>query len=65
MEKQYCKVGSVTPLTANRNVISLLEYQYQNFLDKASNMEYTDAKLVEFFESKAKKIQRMLENMIR
>jgi hypothetical protein len=65
MEKQYCKVGSVTPMAANRNVISLLEYQYQNFLDKASNMEYTDAKLVEFFEQKAEKIQRILENMMK
>ncbi|MGB6151556.1 MAG: hypothetical protein WBG48_06150 [Pricia sp.] len=65
MENQYCKVGSVTPMTANRNVISLLEYQYQNFLDKASNLEYTDAKLVEFFEQKAQKIQKILENMIR
>lgn len=52
-------------MAANRNVISLLEYQYQNFLDKASNMEYTDAKLVEFFEQKAEKIQRILENMMK
>lgn len=51
-------------MTANRNVISLLEYQYQNFLDKAANLEYTDAKLVEFFEQKAKKIQKVLENML-
>lgn len=65
MEKQYCKVGSVTPMTANSNVIMLLEYQYQNFLDKASNMEYTDAKLVEFFELKAKKIQKLLENLVK
>jgi len=65
MENQYCKVGSVTPITANRNVISLLEYQYQNFLEKAGNLEYTDAKLVEFFEQKAKKIQKILENMMK
>ena len=65
MEKQYCKVGQVTPITANRNVITLLEYQYQNFLEKASNLEYTDAKLVEFFEQKAQKIQRVLENMMK
>ncbi|WP_373518209.1 hypothetical protein [Pricia sp.] len=65
MENQYCKVGSVTPMTANRNVISLLEYQYQNFLEKAGNLEYTDAKLVEFFEQKAQKIQKILENMMK
>ncbi len=65
MENQYCKVGSVTPITANRNIISLLEYQYQNFLEKASNLEYTDAKLVEFFEQKAQKIQKILENIMK
>lgn len=65
MENQNCRVGSVTPITANRNVISLLEYQYQNFVDKASNLEYTDAKLVEFFEHKAQKIQKMLENLMK
>lgn len=65
MENQYCKVGSVTPMTANRNVISILEYQYQNFMEKASNMEYTDAKLVEFFEHKAQKIQKILENLMK
>ena len=65
MENQYCKVGSVTPITANRNVISLLEYQYQNFLEKASNLEYNDKKLVEFFEQKAQKIQKILEDMMK
>lgn len=65
MENQYCKVGSVTPMTANTNVILLLEYQYQNFLDKANSIEYTDAKLVEFFEQKAQKIQRILENLMK
>lgn len=65
MENQYCKVGATTPIAANRNVIHLLEYQYQNFLDKASNMDYTDAKLIEFFELKAQKIKKVLENMIR
>ena len=29
MNKQYCKVGSVTPMDANTDIISLLEYQYQ------------------------------------
>lgn len=52
-------------MTANRNVITLLEYQYENFLDKAKSMEYTDAKLVEFFEQKAQKIQKILENMMK
>ena len=62
MENQYCKVGSVTPLTSNRQTIHLLEFQYQNFMAKASNIN--DAKLVEFFESKAQKVQRILENLV-
>ena len=65
MENQYCKVGAVTPIAADRNAIHLLEYQYQNFLDKASNIEYTDAKLIEFFELKAQKLKKALENMMR
>lgn len=65
MENQYCKVGQVTPIEANRNAINLLEYQYQNFIEKASNLEYTDAKLVEFFEQKAQKIKKTLENMVK
>jgi putative alpha-1,2-mannosidase len=62
MENQYCKVGAITPLTNNRQAIHLLEYQYQNFIHKASNIN--DAKLVEFFESKAKKVQKILENLV-
>ncbi len=62
MENQYCKVGAVTPLTSNRQTINLLEYQYQNFMHKASNIN--DAKLVEFFESKAQKVQKILENLV-
>lgn len=65
MENQYCKVGQVTSIEANRNAINLLEYQYQNFIEKASNLEYTDAKLVEFFEQKAQKIKKTLENMVK
>ena len=65
MDNQNCRVGSVTPLTAKSNIITILEYQYQNFMEKASNLEYTDAKLVEFFEQKAQKIQRTLENLVK
>lgn len=62
MENQYCKVGSVTPIAAKRNMIHILEYQYQNFLDKASDIN--DAQLVAFFELKANKIKRVLENLV-
>lgn len=62
MENQYCKVGAVTPLTSSIQTIHLLEFQHQNFLDKASSI--TDVKLIEFFESKAQKVQRILENLV-
>ncbi|SHJ23919.1 hypothetical protein [Pseudozobellia thermophila] len=64
MENQYCKVGQVTSIAADRNAINLLEHQYQSFLEKASSLEYTDARLVEFFEQKAQKIKKILENMM-
>jgi hypothetical protein len=63
MEKQYCKVGTVKPIAANADIITLLEYQYQNFIDKASNMQ-SNNHLVEFFEQKARKIKKTLENLV-
>lgn len=63
MEKQYCKVGSVKPIAANSDIITLLEYQYQNFIDKASNMQ-SNNHLGEFFEQKAQKIKKALENLV-
>ena len=64
MEKQYCKVGSVTPMTTGRQAIALLEYQYQCFMDKASNIKYSNTNLGEFFEQKAQKIQKILEELV-
>jgi hypothetical protein len=62
MEKQYCKVGSVTPITATANPTDLLEYQYQVFLEKASQMKNTQ--LGEFFETKAQRIKKALESLV-
>ena len=62
MENQYCKVGAATPITSNRQAIHLLEYQYQNFIEKASNIN--DAQLMEFFELKASKIKKVLEGLM-
>ncbi|WP_281542650.1 hypothetical protein [Maribacter aestuarii] len=64
MENQYCRVGTVTPIAANADAITLLEYQYQNFLDKATNMQYSDTHLGEFFEQKAQKLKRLLESLV-
>ena len=64
MEKQYCKVGSSTPIVANPDALTKLEYQYQNFMEKATSMQYSDTKLVEFFEQKAQKLKKLLENLV-
>ncbi|WP_291869441.1 hypothetical protein [Maribacter sp.] len=64
MEKQYCKVGATSPLDSGSQSISLLEYQYQNFMEKASNIKYSDSKLGAFFELKAKKIKKDLESLM-
>ncbi|MCM4171352.1 hypothetical protein DHD32_07660 [Arenibacter sp. TNZ] len=64
MENQYCKVGSVTPMENGTHEINLLEYQYQNFMDKASSIKHSDLKLAEFFELKAMKIQKIIQNLV-
>ncbi|MBT8183526.1 MAG: hypothetical protein KJN76_01695 [Eudoraea sp.] len=64
MENQYCKVGAVTPIDEGRKAIALLEFQYQNFMEKAANIEYADTNLGEFFELKAQKIKKILENLV-
>ena len=64
MEKQYCRVGSVTPMSTGRQAITLLEYQYQSFMEKASNIKYSNTDLGEFFERKAQKIEKMLEELV-
>ncbi len=64
MNNQYCKVGSITPITQTQHAFSQMETQYQNFLKKASDFKYTDDKLATFFELKARKLKKMLENFV-
>lgn len=64
MEKQYCRVGTVTPITSGSQAITILEYQYQIFMEKASNIKYSNTKLADFFEQKAGKIKRVLEDLV-
>ncbi|WP_047416019.1 hypothetical protein [Cellulophaga sp. Hel_I_12] len=63
MEKQYCKVGTVKALNTEEQSIAFLEYLYQNFIDKASNIKYANTQLGDFFESKAKKLEKLLKEM--
>ena len=63
MQNQYCKVGSVKPMTNEEQSVALLEYLYQNFVDKANNIKYANTRLGEFFESKAQKIEKLLNEL--
>lgn len=64
MENQYCKVGSTTPITKSNDAISFLEYQYALFMEKATQIKHSDAKLGDFFEGKAAKINKMLKGLL-
>lgn len=64
MENLNCRVGSVNPITHGTNAVNILEYQYQRFMEKASSIKHTNSDLAEFFESKAAKIRRLLENIM-
>ncbi len=62
MNSQYCKVGSVTPITSGAHAVAILEYRYQNFLEKAAVA--MDSRLAEFFERKAKDLKKVLESLV-
>ncbi len=60
----YCKVGAITPITSGSHAVAVLEFRYQNFLEKASQLDYADAALKEFFEKKAQQIKKILEETV-
>ncbi len=64
MENQYCRVGTITPMSNERLAVTLLEYQYQNFMDKATDIKYANTRLGEFFENKAQQMKKILENLV-
>ncbi len=64
MENQNCRVGAVTPITSGHKAVTVLENRYRNFLQKASDLNGTDSRLLEFFEHKAQKIKKVLETLV-
>jgi putative alpha-1,2-mannosidase len=64
MENQYCRVGTITPMSNERLAVTLLEYQYQNFMEKASDIKNANTALGEFFENKAQQFKKILENLV-
>lgn len=64
MSKQYCKVGSTTPLSNEKGMVSLLESRYNQFIERANQIANANPKMGEFFQFKAMKIQRTLEKLV-
>ena len=64
MNNQYCKIGSVKPITSGNSAIAVLEHRYHIFLEKATNPSGIDARLSDFFEAKAKSLKKALESLV-
>ena len=63
MQKQYCRVGSVTPVTGSNQSVTTLEFRYQHFLKKAADATYRNTNLGEFFSRKAEELKKILESI--
>jgi len=64
MDNQYCKIGSVKPITSGSSAITVLEHRYHRFLEKASNPSGFDTRLNDFFEAKTKNLKKVLESLV-
>ncbi|MBU2996904.1 hypothetical protein KO500_10680 [Cellulophaga baltica] len=63
MKNQYCKVGAVQPINSEAQSIKRIENLLQNFTNKSSNLKYANTKLGEFFQSKAEKFEKLLNDL--
>ncbi|WP_127141323.1 hypothetical protein [Flagellimonas marinaquae] len=63
MNNQYCKVGTVTPITGLSHAASVLEVMHHNFMEKAASVSGKDSQLGEFFNRKAQGIKKVLESL--
>lgn len=64
MENQYCKVGSTKTLNNVSEGTSLLEKYYETFSSMAADTRYTGTQMGEFFENKAVKFKKTLEELV-
>lgn len=64
MERQYCRIGAITPITSGNEAVAILRYRYQNFIEKAADTLYMGTPLGEFFEKKAQGIRKVLEELV-
>ncbi|PRX54027.1 hypothetical protein [Flagellimonas meridianipacifica] len=63
MHNQYCKVGTVTPITSGNHAINVLRFRYQSFMEKASDATYINTNLGEFFNRKAQELKKVLDSL--
>lgn len=63
MNNQYCKVGTVTPITGLSQAASVLEVMHNNFIEKAASVSGKDSQLGDFFRNKAQSIKKILESL--
>ncbi|BDW93106.1 hypothetical protein AB9K32_09570 [Allomuricauda sp. XS_ASV26] len=63
MNNQYCKVGTVTPITGLSQAASVLEVMHNNFIEKAASVSGKDSQLGDFFRNKAQSIKKVLESL--
>ena len=63
MQNQYCKVGTVTPITSGNHAVAVLKFRYQSFLEKAADATYMNTNLGDFFNRKAQELKKVLESL--
>jgi len=64
MNNQYCKIGTVKPITSGHSAVAVLEHRYHRFLEKSTNASGIDTALTDFFEAKAKSLKKALESLV-
>ena len=62
MSDQFCKVGTITPITSGTNAITILEFRYRTFMEKAKEAT-SNTKLEEFFKQKAEAFKNTLDSL--
>lgn len=60
MNHQYCKVGATNPIVAGGENLRTLESRYREFKQKAEKAIEGQNPLREFFEHKARQMERLL-----
>jgi len=64
MKNQNCKIGSTTHITSGSQASTRMVSYYQTFMNMASDTRYAGTQLGEFFERKAKGIEKVLEKLV-